>query len=145
MKSFMVVIYLALVFMVSIAYGQQAPVAAASATPVAAATPAPTPQLTVKDEILVPPTWVQDALIMVKSLPVVGPIVTQVLQWTGVVVTILTAFVAFLLTSIRALSTVMTLAGLAIASQKIESFRDSKIMYWLKYFSMFNAEKKKDL
>jgi len=141
----MVVIYLALVFMVSIAYGQQAPVAAASATPVAAATPAPTPQLTVKDEILVPPTWVQDALIMVKSLPVVGPIVTQVLQWTGVVVTILTAFVAFLLTSIRALSTVMTLAGLAIASQKIESFRDSKIMYWLKYFSMFNAEKKKDL
>lgn len=146
MKSLLVILYLAFVMTVSVSYGQVAPtptpIPQAVSTAAPTATPQPDMNLQVKDEILVPPTWVQDTLIMVKNLPVVGPIITKLLQWVGVAVTILTALVAFLLTSIRALSTVMTFAGLAIASKKVKDFETSKIMYWLKYFSMFNAEKK---
>lgn len=97
--------------------------------------------LMVKDEILVPPNWLQDMIITIKKLPVIGPVLTVALQWLGVIATILTALVAFLLVSIRALTTVLTSLKLVELAEKIVTFQNSKIVYWLKYISMFNAQK----
>ena len=95
----------------------------------------------VQDPVLVPPSWLQSAIIQLKSVPVVGPIVVKVLQWLAVISTILTALCAFLLASIRALIPVLNLAQLSAIADKVAAFQNGKVIYWLKYFSMMNAQK----
>lgn len=92
-------------------------------------------------EVEPPATWVVDALKVVQGLPIVGPIVSKVLQWAAVIGTIISALVMFLLISIRALGSVLNLGGLVSAAAALEAFKTGKVMYWLKYFSFFNAKK----
>ena len=121
-----------------------APVAApvASPAPIAASVPdtAPAPVM-VKDINAAPPTWVQDLAVSIKSLPVVGPIVVKALNWIAVIVSILTALCAFLMVALKALSSIMNIASLTNFAASLQAFQDGKIMYYLKYFSAFNAQK----
>lgn len=111
----------------------------APAQPVPAASPAGS--ALAADPDIQPPSWVLGVLEAAKSLPVVGPIVTKVAIYLGVLCSILTALVCFLLTSLKAVSGVANIAGLAEFTTKLESFKTGPIMYWLKYFSMYNAQK----
>ena len=130
------------------------PAAAVSGPAVAASLPEPLAKeveavksvdeikLMVKDEAFVPPSWLQDALLQAKSIPVVGPYIVKGMQWLGVIVSFLTGLFAFLwavLRSIQGLASAAKLAGLA---EKLVALENSKAMYYLKALSAFNAQKK---
>lgn len=157
MKNFFLVTYILCVLAYAGFAGAQGsavtPTVSKESAVVQAPAPAPVPapavenpgdKLKVKDEALVPPNWLQDMVIAIKKLPVIGPVLTVALQWLGVIATILTALVAFLLVSIRALTTVLTSMKLVEIANKLVAFQDGKIMYWLKYLSVFNAQKKEE-
>lgn len=101
---------------------------------------APSPVM-VKDESAAPPEWVQNMMVTIKALPVIGPVAVKVLNWIAVVVSIMSALTAFLLIATKALSSVLNIAQLTDLAGKIQSFQSGKIMYYLKYASMFNAQK----
>lgn len=120
--------------------------------PVVAA-PAPAPVLdpvkqaseaqpvTVKDENAAPPAWVQDVVVTIKKLPVIGPIAVKVLNWIAVLCSVLTALAAFMMVALKALSSVVSLTELTGLADKIQKFQNGKFMFYLKYASMFNAKK----
>lgn len=99
-------------------------------------------KLTVKDEVLVPPEWLQNALISAKSLPVVGPFLVTAMQWLAMIASILTALFAFLWALLKSLESVASMAKLGPLAEKLAALQNSKLMYYLKAFSMFNAQKK---
>ena len=88
-----------------------------------------------------PPAWAQDVLEIAEKTPYVGPYLSKALVYVGVLSTIVTAFIAFLLTGLAALARVLNFAGLVRFAAKVAIFRDGKFMYWLKYISLFNAKK----
>lgn len=88
-----------------------------------------------------PPEWLVEILNTIQSLPIVGPYLVVILQWLGVVFTIVTTFTLAIITSVRALMTVAKWQQLFTVVAALENFQKGKIMYWLKYFSMFNAKK----
>lgn len=98
-------------------------------------------KLTVKDESFVPPEWLQNALMSVKSLPVVGPYLVILFQWLGVLVSILTGLFSFLWLVLKSLEGILGAAKLYDLANKIAMLQNSRIMYYLKAFSMFNAQK----
>lgn len=99
-------------------------------------------KLTVKDEALVPPEWLQNALISAKSLPVVGPFLVTAMQWLAMIASILTALFAFLWALLKSLESVASMAKLGPLAEKLAALQNSKLMYYLKALSMFNAQKK---
>lgn len=125
---------------------EKAPVASvAPEAPVVAPVPVKTVdeiKLTVKDEVMVPPEWLQNALISAKSLPYVGPFLVKAMQWLGMIASILTALFAFLWALLKALESVASIAKLGPLAEKLAALQNSKLMYYLKALSMFNAQKK---
>ena len=103
--------------------------------------PQSTPQMEQVAEPAAPPQWAEDLIMSVEKLPIIGPIVSKILVYLGIVSSILTAFIAFLLTALNSLSVILSLSGLAKFAEKVKLFKDGKIMYWLKYLSLFNAKK----
>jgi hypothetical protein len=93
-----------------------------------------------------PPAWLEKVLDVAVSVPVVGPVVVEVLKWVGVISSILTAIVTAALGLIWSLSRALKLAKLVDLAVKIEALAASPVMYWLRFFSMYNAKKeeKKD-
>jgi hypothetical protein len=88
-----------------------------------------------------PPQWAQELLVFIQNMPVVGPIISKAIVYIGIVGSLITALVAFLLTALKALSGISGLAGLANLQTTIQNFKNGPIMYWLMYFSNFNAQK----
>ncbi len=89
-----------------------------------------------------PPEWLVGILDTIHSLPIVGPILTIVLQWLGVIVTVLTTMTVAIITCVRAIMTVAKWKQLFTVATACEAFLNGKTIYWLRYFSMFNAQKK---
>lgn len=99
-------------------------------------------KLTVKDEAFVPPEWLQDALLQAKNIPFIGPYLVKIMQWLGVIVSIITGLFAFLWAALRSLQVVASAAQLAGLAEKLAAAENSKVMYYLKALSAFNAQKK---
>lgn len=93
------------------------------------------------DPIFIPPTWLQDVLLLVKGLPVVGPYVVEALKWIGVVSVVVTSLCAAVLAILKVLAGALKLAKLDELAAKVEAFQNSKIVFYLKYISNFNAQK----
>lgn len=108
--------------------------------------PSPSPMPVVVESapqvIEAPPEWLVKSLSYIYEIPFVGPYAAKGAQWLGVIVVIITSFTGATLVSLRALTTVLTLSSLVVWADKVYAFENSKIIYWLKYFSMFNAQKK---
>lgn len=131
-----------------------ATIPAAVVTPVVAPVtpvpvPVPVPVVAVAPTVAVqtpaaPPVWAQDLLATAAGIPVVGPVVTKVLMYVGIVSSILTMLVAFLISALSALMSVFTWAGLTELATALAAFQAGKVMYYLKFFSLFNAQKKDD-
>jgi hypothetical protein len=146
MRSLLVVLFF--VFAFELVLADTAPSPSPVASPVVVATtPSPALALTAADPVVVkdtsaaPPIWMQDVLVSIKKLPMVGPLVVKVLNWLGVLCSILTALAAFVMVVLKALTGVLNVAQLTELSAKVQAFQDGKILYWLKYLSMFNAQK----
>ena len=88
-----------------------------------------------------PPQWMQSALVMIKSLPVVGPIISKAIQWLAVICSILTALSAFVLVVLKSLNGIASAAQLEPLADAVKKFQTGPIYYWLRYASMFNAQK----
>lgn len=122
-------------------------VAASAQSPSPSAIPemSPAPIVMVSEEpkaIEPPPEWLKTTIESVYSLPIVGPYAAKGVQWLGVFAVILTSLTGAAIVSIRALMTVLNFAGLVSAVAFLTKFENGKVMYWLRYFSMFNAQKK---
>lgn len=104
--------------------------------------PAPAPAVVAVPEPAAPPSWATDLLMEVSRLPVVGPYVSKALLYLGILTAILTTLVAAILSILASLQGGFNAAGLVDASNAVTAFKNGKIMYWLTYFSNFNAQKK---
>lgn len=91
-----------------------------------------------------PPAWATDLLMTAEKLPVVGPYIEKALMYAGILSAVLTALVGFLLAAVSALAGVLNLSGLTSFASALKAFQSGQIMYYLKYFSMFNAQKPDD-
>lgn len=109
----------------------------------AAVIPAPVlPVIPPLDPIMVPPDWLQSAILLIKNIPAVGPILVKIGQYAGVLATVLTSLSVAVIGILKSLQVVLNIAKAPELAAKIEAFEKGKILYWLKYLSMLNAEKK---
>jgi len=117
-----------------------------SASPISMASPAPVatavvaPATVTVPAATAPPAWVIDVLQAAEKFPVVGPILSKAMIYMGVAAVGLTALVAALLAILSALSSVASFSGLSGLQAKIVAFQNGPIMYWITYFSNFNAQ-----
>lgn len=120
---------------------------APSASPLVEVTPAPlpSPSMVAVAEPVAPPQWIQDLIVKSESFPVIGGFISKAIVFVGSVTTFLTMGIALLLGLLTTLQGVFNFAGLASLSAKIQSFKNGSLMYWLKYFSHFNAQKPEPL
>jgi hypothetical protein len=88
-----------------------------------------------------PPVWAEQLIVAAEKLPLVGPYVAKALLYLGILSSILTVLVAAILTVLNTLMGSFNLAGLTQAAAWLSKFKDGKVMYWLKFFSVFNAKK----
>lgn len=93
------------------------------------------------DPIFIPPSWLQDLMLVIKGLPIVGPYVVEAIKWAGVATVIISAMTGAVLTVLKALQGALNLAKLEDLALKVKAFENSKVIFWLKYFSNFNAQK----
>lgn len=124
---------------------QASPAASASPKAVLAALDPSTPTsagIVAVAEPAAPPAWAQDVMVAAQKLPVVGPIISKALLLLGIVAAILTALAGFLISALQALKAMFTWGGLTNAANAIVAFQSGRFMYWLKFFSMFNAQKR---
>lgn len=89
------------------------------------------------------PDWLVKTMEIVSSVPLVGPITVEVAKWLGVISSALTILVTALLGVLRVLALVLPAARLASWVGVLVAFENSKIMYWLKMLSMYNATREK--
>lgn len=108
---------------------------------VVASSPSPAPQMIAVSEPAAPPAWAQGLMVSAEKLPVVGPIISKALLYLGIVSSVLTALAAFLISALTVVGGAFSYAGFANAAQAIAAFQNGKIMYWIKFFSLFNAKK----
>ena len=88
-----------------------------------------------------PPVWLEKVMDTASAVPVVGPVVVTALKWLGVLSSVLTALVTAILAIAMALQKLLPLTKLADLTIKVEAFMNGPIMYWLKFFSIYNAKK----
>lgn len=112
-----------------------------SSFPVVVSSPSPEAAKVAVSEPAAPPVWAQDLMVTAEKLPVVGPLVSKALLYLGVLSSILTMLTAFLISALAAVGGALNYAGLARAAQAIAAFQNGKVMYWIKFFSLFNARK----
>ena len=95
-------------------------------------------------ESAAPPEWLSGAIDKASSVPVIGPYVITIAKYLGVLASIVTLLVTFLIGAIKVLMPVLNLVNLERAAAFLFRFQTSKIMYYLKFFSMYNAKKKEN-
>lgn len=117
-----------------------APSPVVSAMSVADVIPAPHTLVAVA-EPAAPPQWAQDLLVTAEGLPYVGPVIVKIITIVPLVCAILTAVVAFLISLLTMMIGIFNYAGFTSAVAFLTAFQNGKFMYYLKYFSMFNAKK----
>lgn len=124
-------------------FAQEVPVVASAASSASVLSELPSAEISpVLDPTFVPPEWLQKAVLIVKELPLVGPIVVEILKYLGVLAAILTALTACALAILKSLKLVLKLVKLDSYIAKIEAIENSKVLYYLKFLSNFNAQKK---
>lgn len=92
-------------------------------------------------DALVPPAWLLEVMHKIESVPVIGPVAIDVFKWLGVVAAVMTALVTCLLSITRALVFAGRIQGMAPLMAWAMKLEKGKVMYWLKYFSVYNAKK----
>lgn len=96
---------------------------------------------TVIDKVPPPPSWLDEVMAVVFKIPVVGPFLLQIMQYLGLIASILTIVVTVALGGIQSLAVVLKWVKLSDLAVKILAFQNSPIMYWMKFLSVYNAKK----
>lgn len=122
----MLIVFMVMFFASNLVLAQDPAPAAVAASP----TPPPAP-----------PEWVLKALTVVEGVPGVGPIVSKAVQIIAILGSIMTLLVAFLLSLLKIVSPFMSLVNADKVAAFLDAQQKAKWMYWLKWFSFFNAKK----
>ena len=120
---------------------------------VVVAVPSPTPSIVQEminepatepalDPVFVPPTWLQEVVLFIKNIPMVGPVLVEVGKWAGFLASVLTAFVIFLWSVIQALQPLTKISFIGPHLVRIIGFITT-IMPYVQYLSMFNSKLEK--
>ena len=84
-----------------------------------------------------PPQWIVDALTSLESFPVVGPIVSKVIQYVAIIGSFLTLLTGFLMGLIKIVGPMLATGTEAKIAADVAAVLNSKVILWLRYFSMF--------
>jgi hypothetical protein len=87
-----------------------------------------------------PPVWIGDVLVWLKSVPHVGPILVEVLKWISVLGTIFTVVATAATAILKVPEIAARIAGADAFADKLKKLHD-KIMPWLRYLSIYNQQK----
>ena len=122
-----------------------APAQTAPVTPVAVAAPVPAPTATPEPTVPVaviaaPPQWAQNLLVTAEKLPTIGPIVSKALVYMGILVSILTAGVGFLMALLSALSGIAGLSDqlLLLLRDRLNLFFNFCVLIGSLFFKKLN-------
>lgn len=121
-----------------VAVASSAPVVTPVPPPIATTAPAGVPTIAVAVPSA-PPQWAQELLLTAEKLPVVGPWVAKLILWLGILAGILTTLTAAILGIVKTLIGAANLTGLTEVATWLGNFQNGQVMYWLKFFSLFNA------
>jgi hypothetical protein len=94
------------------------------------------------DRDLLPPDWMLDVVIYLNSLPGIGPALKTIFEWIAALSVITTRLCATAILTLRTLAPLLRSTGLINAAVLVET-HGPKVVYWLKYVSLFNAKKSK--
>lgn len=94
------------------------------------------------DPDILPPLWILDLVIFLNDIPTVGPILKSVFEWAAALAVVSTALCGAAIVSLKALSPLLLKFGLTDKAAALEK-NSAKVIYWLKYISLFNATKPK--
>lgn len=93
------------------------------------------------DPDILPPLWILDLVMILNDIPTIGPILKTIFEWTAALAVITTALCGAAILSLKTLSAVLPKMGLADKAAELEK-KSAKIIYALKYVSLFNAKGK---
>lgn len=93
------------------------------------------------DPTIVPPEWLIQVMVIVKKIPYIGPFVLEACKWAGVIASLMTALSVCAIAILKMPEIVAKKAGANELADKIKVISD-KVLYVLKYLSMFNVQKK---
>jgi hypothetical protein len=120
------------------------PVAVATAEPAPAATLLPpvviTPEAAAQ-EALEPPKWLEKAVSHAMTLPIVGPVLVEIMKWLGMIAAVMTALATAFMAVAKALSAVLKGMKLIELAVKVEALY-TRVAPWLQFLSMYNVQKK---
>lgn len=91
------------------------------------------------EPIWMPPDWLKTLLTIGAGFPGVGPILVKVIMYLSIFLTVATILCGAFIGVIRSLAGVMNISGMSALADKVQAFEDGTIMYYMKYFSAFNA------
>lgn len=86
--------------------------------------------------------WLNSVIIFLQGIPSIGEYLAIFFQVMAVLSTGLTALAVFLETLLSVPEIIARISNSDAIAAKIKSFKE-KILPWIKYFSMFNVQKKK--
>lgn len=92
-------------------------------------------------DVATTPSWIIDLTMFLNQLPGVGPYLTLAFDWVGALAVITTAVAGAAVLSLHALGKVLKSRGLDEKADKLEKLANP-VLYWLKYASLLNAQKK---
>lgn len=96
--------------------------------------PSPSVQQAPSDQFKIP-DWAIGILKAAQKFPTIGPVISQIMMYIGILGGILTSAILFLLGVLRSLSGIAWFTNAASLAQKLKNFQNSKFMMWLLAFS----------
>lgn len=123
--------------------GQKVTIVAQADVPAPAAVePMPETAPSIAEKVPPPPEWLDNVMSVVFKIPVVGPYLLKIMQFLGLIASVLTVIVTLSLGGLQSLAVILKWVKLSDLAVKILAFQNSPVFYWLKFFSIYNAQKK---
>lgn len=91
---------------------------------------------------LIPPDIILQILQVVQGIPYVGPVIVMVLKWVAIIAPVMTALSICVQAILSVPEVTARYKGAHELADKIKFYSD-KIVYWLSFFSIRNAQKPK--
>lgn len=86
------------------------------------------------------PELINSLMLFVYSIPKVGPVLTSVLSWVGLIASVFTALSVCATTILKIPQLVAVYSGADDMAKKIDEI-SKKVKFYLDYMSVFNAKK----
>lgn len=90
--------------------------------------------------VTISPELINSLMLFLYSIPKVGPVLTSILSWVGLIASVFTAMSVCATTILKIPQLVALYSGADELAKKIDEI-SKKVKYYLDYLSVFNAKK----